>query len=57
VKEKISMHVDKIIENIRAELIRNADEKTRLQGEKFFKEDIKIHGLKSAQVEKISKKP
>lgn len=47
------MHVDKIIENIRAELIRNADEKTRLQGEKFFKENIKIHGLKSAQVTQI----
>jgi 3-methyladenine DNA glycosylase AlkD len=47
--------MNSIIENIRAELIRNADEKTRIQGEKFFKEDIKIHGLKSAQVEKISK--
>jgi 3-methyladenine DNA glycosylase AlkD len=54
VKEKISMYVDKIIENIRAELIRNADEKTRLQGEKFFKENIKIHGLKSTQVTQIS---
>jgi 3-methyladenine DNA glycosylase AlkD len=47
--------MNSIIENIRAELIRNADEKTRLQGEKFFKENIKIHGLKSAQLEKISK--
>jgi 3-methyladenine DNA glycosylase AlkD len=47
--------MNSIIENIRAELIRSADEKTRIQGEKFFKEDIKIHGLKSAQVEKISK--
>jgi 3-methyladenine DNA glycosylase AlkD len=45
----------KIINKIRTELIRNADEKTRIQGEKFFKENIKIYGLKSAQVEQISK--
>ncbi len=42
--------MDSIIKSIRAELIRNADEKTRLQGEKFFKENIKIYGLKSAQL-------
>lgn len=47
--------MSKTIDNIRHELISNADEKTRLQGERFFKEDIKIHGLKSAQVGKISK--
>ena len=47
--------MDSIIKSIRAELIRNADEKTRLQGEKFFKENIKIYGLKSAQVVLISK--
>jgi 3-methyladenine DNA glycosylase AlkD len=47
--------MSKTIENIRAELIHNADEKTRIQGEKFFKENIKIHGLKSSQVEEISK--
>jgi len=47
--------MDTLINNIRTELIRNADEKTRIQGEKYFKENIKIYGLKSAQVEKISK--
>ncbi len=44
-----------IIVNIREELIRNADEKTRIQGEKFFKENVKIYGLKSALVTVISK--
>ena len=44
-----------IIDEIRSELIRNADEKTRLQGERFFKEDIKIYGLKSAQVKGLAK--
>lgn len=47
--------MEKIIEKIRVELIRNADEKTRIQGEKFSKEKIKMHGLKSAQVREISK--
>ncbi len=47
--------MNSIINNIRAELIRNADEKTRLQGEKYFKESIKIYGLKSAKTEQISK--
>ena len=47
--------MNNIIATIREELIRNADEKTRLQGEKYFKESIKIYGLKSAQTEQISK--
>jgi 3-methyladenine DNA glycosylase AlkD len=47
--------MEKIIERIITELIRNSDEKTRIQGEKFFKEKIKIHGLKSARIREISK--
>jgi 3-methyladenine DNA glycosylase AlkD len=47
--------MNQIITKIRSELIRNADEKTRIQGERFFKENIKIYGLKSAQTEQISK--
>jgi len=48
-------NMDAIIEKIRKELKRNADEKTRIQGEKFFKENVKIYGLKSAQTVQISK--
>ena len=44
-----------IIENLRQELIKNADEKTRLSGERFFKEDVRLYGLKSADVSRISK--
>jgi 3-methyladenine DNA glycosylase AlkD len=44
-----------IINKIKDELIRNADEKTRIQGEKFFKENVKIYGLKAAQTEQIGK--
>jgi 3-methyladenine DNA glycosylase AlkD len=46
----------KIIEDIRNELIKNADEKTRISGEHFFKEEVKLHGLKSAAVAEIAKK-
>ena len=47
--------MNKIIESIRQELITHADEKTRLSGERFFKEDVKLYGLKSADVSRISK--
>ncbi|HOO98982.1 MAG TPA: DNA alkylation repair protein [Bacteroidales bacterium] len=47
--------MSEIVKKIRAELVRFSDEKTRKQGEYYFKEEVKIHGLKSAQVEKISR--
>ena len=47
--------MSKTIDIVRHELISKADEKTRLQGEKFFKENVKIYGLKSALVNEISK--
>jgi len=47
--------MNKIIEDIRLELIRNGDEKIKLSGERFFKEDIKLYGIRSASVIKIGK--
>jgi 3-methyladenine DNA glycosylase AlkD len=47
--------MNNIIEILRQELIKNSDEKTRLSGERFFKEDVKLYGLKSADVGRISK--
>ncbi|HUX55879.1 MAG TPA: DNA alkylation repair protein [Bacteroidales bacterium] len=44
-----------IINNLRTELIRNADEKTKLSGERYFKEDVKLYGIKSATVIRIGK--
>jgi 3-methyladenine DNA glycosylase AlkD len=44
-----------IIEQIRQDLIDNADEKTRKSGERYFKEPVKLHGLKSAVTERIGK--
>jgi 3-methyladenine DNA glycosylase AlkD len=52
----IAIHqMSKIIEDIRKELIKNADEKTRISGERFFKEPVKLHGLKSAVTVRIGK--
>jgi 3-methyladenine DNA glycosylase AlkD len=47
--------METIIEKIRKELKKFADEKTRIQGEKFFRETVKIYGLRTTQVGQISK--
>jgi 3-methyladenine DNA glycosylase AlkD len=47
--------MSEIIHKIREELIQNADEKTKSSGERFFKEEVKLYGLKSAYVTRISK--
>jgi 3-methyladenine DNA glycosylase AlkD len=47
--------MNRIIETIRLDLIRNADEKTKLSGERFFKEEVKLYGIKSAVVSRIGK--
>jgi len=47
--------MNKIIENLRSELKQNADEKTRISGGRFFKEDVKLYGIKSATVGRIAK--
>jgi 3-methyladenine DNA glycosylase AlkD len=44
-----------IIENLRKDLIRHSDEKTKLSGERFFREEIRLYGVKSADVGKISR--
>lgn len=51
----IKNNMSTIVENIRKELIENSDEKTRISGERFFKEPVKLYGLKSAITEKIGK--
>jgi len=41
---------------IKEELEQSADEKTRDSASRFFKEEVKFHGVKSATVRKIAKK-
>jgi len=45
-----------IIEEIRKDLVLNSDEKVRIQGEKFFKEPVKMYGIRSVLVTQIGKK-
>jgi len=44
-----------LLKNLREELIRNADEKVKESGMRFFKEDVKLYGIRSAVVERIGK--
>jgi 3-methyladenine DNA glycosylase AlkD len=45
-----------VIEVVRAELVQSADEMTRDSAQRFFKEDVKFHGVKTAAVKKIAQK-
>jgi 3-methyladenine DNA glycosylase AlkD len=47
--------LNNIVETLRLELIKNSDEKTRISGERYFKEPVKLHGLKSAVTVRIGK--
>ena len=41
---------------VRRELLQSIDEKTRESAQRFFKEEVKFHGVKSALVKKIATK-
>lgn len=47
--------MDNIIQRIRDELIEKADEEIKKSGERFFKEQVKMYGMKTADVTKIAK--
>ena len=47
--------MDDVVKAVRQELKRNADEKTRESGQRFFKEEVNLYGVKSAVVRKIGK--
>ncbi|HEX2975937.1 MAG TPA: DNA alkylation repair protein [Bacteroidales bacterium] len=47
--------MDQVIQNIRAALIANADERTKISGERFFKEEVNLYGIKTAVVIKLAK--
>ena len=48
--------MNKIITNIRKELKKSSDLKTKESSKRFFKEEIKVYGVKSEIVNKIAKK-
>lgn len=45
-----------ILSDVRTELHTLSDGNVKKSGERFFKEDVKLYGIKSAMVEKIAKK-
>jgi 3-methyladenine DNA glycosylase AlkD len=47
--------MNNIIKIIRQKLAQNSDEKTKISGQNFFKEKIKLYGVKTATVSKIGK--
>lgn len=46
---------NEIIHQIRNALIKNSDEKTKMGSQRYFKEAVTVHGVKSATVQKIGK--
>ncbi len=47
--------MDRVIEKIRKKLIENSDEKIRKSSETFFKESVRIYGLRSSVVHSMSR--
>ena len=45
-----------VLEAVRDELAKSVDEKTRDGTQRFFKEEVKFHGVKTAMVKKIAQK-
>ena len=45
-----------VLAGVRDELLQSIDEKTRESAKRFFKEEVKFHGVKSAHVKKIAAK-
>jgi len=49
------MKMSGIIESVRQQLVENADPKTKESGQRYFKEEIKLYGVKTATVTRIGK--
>ncbi len=47
---------DNVVYAVRKDLEENADEKTRESGQRFFKEEVLLHGVKAAVVREITKR-
>jgi 3-methyladenine DNA glycosylase AlkD len=48
--------MDEILRKVRQELKEASDEKTRESGMRFFREDVRMYGVKSADVRKIARR-
>lgn len=50
------MDINALLSKIRQELEKNVDRKTRDTAQRFFKEEIKVYGIKTAVIGKIARK-
>ncbi len=50
------MNIRSVLNQVREELSQAGTEANRVSGRRFFKEEVKLYGAKTAQVSKISKK-
>jgi 3-methyladenine DNA glycosylase AlkD len=48
--------MESVLHQLRDDLARNADETARLSGQRFFKEEMKMYGMKASVVTAIAKK-
>jgi 3-methyladenine DNA glycosylase AlkD len=55
IKEGEKLQTD-VLDAVRAELVQSADEKTRDSAQRFFQEEAKFYGVKTAPVKKIAQK-
>jgi 3-methyladenine DNA glycosylase AlkD len=49
-------HKGEVLERVREELRSNADHQTRDRGRRFFKEEVRLYGVKTAMVSAIARK-
>ena len=47
--------MNRILKELRADLVSISDEKTRIAGERYFREEVKIYGIKSSEVSIVGK--
>jgi 3-methyladenine DNA glycosylase AlkD len=53
---RVHSGMDPVVERIRQELRAQADPEIRMQGQRFFKEEVRCYGIKTATVTAIAKK-
>lgn len=53
--QKVTSEMNTFLDLIRKDLTENGDEQNRISGQRFFKEEVQLYGVKSALVGKIAK--
>lgn len=46
--------MEKIVKKVTSDLVESSDEKTRISGQRYFRESVSLHGVKSKEVSRIA---